>query len=358
MVDAKQLADMSNDERQKLLLDVYEVYKNHDVEKKLESPQLVDQLITDVSGKSFQRELVFMAKGTLKADQASIATKITQEVNDVLKGVAAQNKKVSYSAKIGVGDQIAPIENANYVNKDGQTTVNHEQGQVILYDLWATWCPPCQAPMAHNQEMLTKNKEVWGDKVRIVGLSIDNDAPTVKKHVDAKGWNAVEHYHVRNGSCKASETYGSGGVPHVFLVDKSGKIVFMGHPMTRKLEQDINDLLNDKVLTGEGTGPAAEEGEAEIGKGGDQAAIAEAVAKFESNAKAFIEREDVKKVQGLMRGFIVLVDYTEVKNGSIVHKPVCHTQLMGKSDAIASMKVLAKEINQGPWENKDMERAM
>jgi len=112
--------------------------------------------------------------------------------------------------------------------------------------------------MAHNQEMLTKNKEKWGDNVRIVGLSIDNSPDIVKNHVESKGWKAVEHYHVRNGECKASETYGSGGVPHVFLVDKQGKIVFMGHPSSRNLEKDINDLLDGKTLSGEGTGPAAE----------------------------------------------------------------------------------------------------
>jgi len=42
----------------------------------------------------------------------------------------------------------------------------------MLLDLWATWCPPCQAPMAHNQHMLETRKD-WGDKVRIIGLSID-----------------------------------------------------------------------------------------------------------------------------------------------------------------------------------------
>jgi thiol-disulfide isomerase/thioredoxin len=172
----------------------------------------------------------------LKADQADLATRIVEEVKDLLKGVSNGNKRVSISAKIGVGDQIAPIQNANYVFQDGKTTVEHKQGQVILYDLWATWCPPCQKPMAHNQEMLTKNKEKWGDNVRIIGLSIDDSPNTVKKHVESKGWEAVEHYHVRNGECKASETYGSGGVPHVFLVDKSGKIVFMGHPASRNLE--------------------------------------------------------------------------------------------------------------------------
>jgi len=275
----------------------------------------------------------------------------------VLEGVAQENKKVAYSAKIGVGDQIAPITDANKVFEDGRTTVEHKEGQVILYDLWATWCPPCQAPMAHNQEMLTKNKDKWGN-VRIVGLSIDNSPDIVKNHVNSKGWSAVEHYHVRNGVCKASETYGSGGVPHVFLVDKSGKIVFMGHPATRDLEKDINDLLEGKVITGEGTGPSSGAEGQDDGKNADTAAVAEAIANFETNAKAFLQRDDVKKVSGLMRGFCVLVDYAEVKNGEIVHKPVCHTQLMGKPDAITAMKKLCGEINKGPWENKDMERAM
>lgn len=51
----------------------------------------------------------------------------------------------------------------------------------------------------------------------------------------------------------------------------------------------------------------------------------------------------MKKVAGLMRAFCVLVDYTEVnKNGEIVHKPVCHTQLMGKQDGIDAMKKLCE----------------
>ena len=72
-----------------------------------------------------------------------------------------------------VGAQIGVIENVSYVFQSGETNIEHKQGQVILYDFWATWCPPCQAPMAHNQEMLAHNKSSWGDKVRIVGLSLD-----------------------------------------------------------------------------------------------------------------------------------------------------------------------------------------
>jgi hypothetical protein len=42
MVDTRNLSEFSAEERQKLLVDVYEVYKRHGVENKLGSPQLLD----------------------------------------------------------------------------------------------------------------------------------------------------------------------------------------------------------------------------------------------------------------------------------------------------------------------------
>ena len=61
------------------------------------------------------------------------------------------------------------------LESEAERFVEHKQGQVILLDFWATWCPPCQKPMAHNQEMLEKRGSDWGDKVRLIGLSIDDN---------------------------------------------------------------------------------------------------------------------------------------------------------------------------------------
>ena len=61
--------------------------------------------------------------------------------------------------------------------------------------------------MAHNQEMLEHNKSTWGDKVRIIGLSLDQDMNKLKSHITAKGWTSVEHYLAANGSCEADQEF-------------------------------------------------------------------------------------------------------------------------------------------------------
>ena len=77
--------------------------------------------------------------------------------------------------------------------------------------------------------MLEKREKDWAGKVRIIGLSIDNTKEAVTKHVEAKGWNKVEHFHRDKSDC--SKVYSVNGVPHVMLIDQYGKIVFKGHPM-------------------------------------------------------------------------------------------------------------------------------
>lgn len=164
---------------------------------------------------------------------------------------------------MGAGDPYQTIENVTTLDSDTAVNIEHTPGTVLFIDFWATWCPPCQKPMAHNEEMLTEHGEKWGDKVKIVGLSIDSDAATVKNHVNNKGWTKPTHYWRAKSNC--SDVYQVRGVPHVLLVDTNGKIVFKGHPAGRKdLVADFNALLEGKELEGleeGGAKPGDAEGE-------------------------------------------------------------------------------------------------
>lgn len=131
-----------------------------------------------------------------------------------------------------------------------------------MIDFWATWCPPCQKPMQHNQDMLVKNEATWGDKVKIIGLSIDKDAATVKNHITNKGWTKPIHFFRSKSDC--SDVYSVKGVPHVLIIDTNGKIAFKGHPANRpNLEEDFTTLMNGGEISGEGCAPTETKGEGE-----------------------------------------------------------------------------------------------
>ena len=165
----------------------------------------------------------------------------------------------------------------------------HNEGEVWLLDFWATWCPPCQKPMAHNEEMLKEHGEAWGDKVKIIGLSIDQTADMVKKHIETKDWKRPIHYHRAKSDC--SEVYGVRGVPHVMLIDKKGMIAFKGHPANRKdLKADLDAMLAGTPLTGEGCAP---ENPAAGGEGGDAAAAEET--KFPDGFKEGLDCDAISK---------------------------------------------------------------
>lgn len=95
--------------------------------------------------------------------------------------------------------------------------------------------------------MLEKRAADWGDKVRIIGISIDQTKEAVVKHVDDKKWTSVEHYHRAKSEC--SKTYSVSGVPHVMLIDTKGNIAFKGHPANREdLEKILMLFSKEKLL--------------------------------------------------------------------------------------------------------------
>lgn len=76
------------------------------------------------------------------------------------------------------------------------------------------------------------------------------------RHVEAKGWDKVEHYFRHQSDC--SKLYDVKGVPHVMIIDKAGKIAFKGHPANRPdLAADLTNLLAGEKLVGEGTATAS-----------------------------------------------------------------------------------------------------
>jgi len=95
------------------------------------------------------------------------------------------------------------------------------KGKLTLVDFWATWCGPCVAELPNVKEVYDK---YHGKGFDILGISLDEDAQTVKKFVESKD---IKWRQIVNGRDEQDITrpYGVMAIPSTFLVGPDGKIV-------------------------------------------------------------------------------------------------------------------------------------
>lgn len=148
---------------------------------------------------------------------------------------AKQTEKQPAPKKLAVGDIAPPIQVEKWVKGDPIT--GFEKGRVYVVEFWATWCGPCIKAFPHLSELQAKYKDKG---VSIVGVNIwerganDETFNKVKDFV-AKQGDKMAYTVAYDGTAKAMtttymEAAGRGGIPSAFIVDKQGKVAWIGHP--------------------------------------------------------------------------------------------------------------------------------
>lgn len=137
-------------------------------------------------------------------------------------------------AKLHLGSQAPELADAEWVKGERFTNSESFGKQITVLDFWATWCGPCIDSIPH----LTDLQRRYADKnVRIVGVTKPDDANTldqVKEFVtewgEKMGYSIAFDTDGENYNSYMTDA-GEGGIPTAFVIDKTGTVAWIGHPL-------------------------------------------------------------------------------------------------------------------------------
>ncbi len=102
-----------------------------------------------------------------------------------------------------------------------ETGLDAFRGQVVVLNLWATWCAPCREEMPSLDRL---QAAFAGEPVRVIALSVDRAGPDrVKAFLDEIGAASLTVY--RDPTVKAARTLKVPGLPATLLIDREGREV-------------------------------------------------------------------------------------------------------------------------------------
>ena len=141
------------------------------------------------------------------------------------------------AATLKVGDPAPAISPKKWLK--GTPLTGFTKGSVYVVEFWATWCGPCKESIPHLTELAHK----YQGKATFTGVSVFEDpqakdeAFLTKVSDFVKDMGAKMDYNVAADGLAGTmgktwmEAAGQDGIPTAFVVDQSGTIAWIGHPM-------------------------------------------------------------------------------------------------------------------------------
>ena len=129
------------------------------------------------------------------------------------------------------------------MNRGGiEVQLSKMKGKVVVATFWATWCPSCLKEM---QILEGIQRQVGKDRLEIVAINFKENTRVFRKIKKILIDYQITLTHDRKGII--SKKYGVKAIPHMFIIDKFGKVakihIGYGEKMMPQLIEELNELI-------------------------------------------------------------------------------------------------------------------
>ena len=142
-----------------------------------------------------------------------------------------------------LGDPAPALHIDRWVQGDPVDLEESRGKEIIVVEFWATWCGPCRTSIPHLTEL---QAQLADRDVRIMGVTDEKISvvePFLKRMGDEMKYTVAIDDEQKTFA-NYMKAFGIGGIPHAFVIDKEGKLVWQGHPM-----DGLNEAL-EQILAG------------------------------------------------------------------------------------------------------------
>ncbi|MDA3868178.1 MAG: TlpA disulfide reductase family protein [Salinivirgaceae bacterium] len=113
-------------------------------------------------------------------------------------------------------------------------------GKPMIISLWATWCKPCVKELDAYNDYYADWVDETGVKVFAISTDDSRSSSRVAPYVNARGWE-IPVYLDENSDFKRAMNVAN--VPHTFLLDGKGKVVWQHTSYVEGDEEELYEKL-------------------------------------------------------------------------------------------------------------------